>query len=124
MMYILNFILAMTAPVCLFVLGLLWKRSPPPFRSGGLAYNTALSSKNEETWAFAHRHCARLWTRIGLILGVLSAVLMWVFRDKYASFILWLVGGQMVFFCVSAFLVDALLKSTFDEDGNYLDGKK
>jgi len=123
-MYILSFIVAMLPPVGMFAVGLRWKKSPPPFRAGGLAYNTALSAKSEETWTFAHRHCARLWTRIGLILGVLTAAVMWVFRANYRSFFLWLIAGQMVFFCVSAFLVDMLLKNTFDEDGNYLDRNK
>ncbi len=119
-MYILCFVLTMTAPVCLFVLGLAWRKSPPPFRSSGLAYSTALTVGSEDAWAFAHRQCARLWTRLGVILGVLSAAVLWVFRENYRSFFLWLIGGQMVFFCLSAFLVDALLKNTFDEDGNYL----
>ncbi len=123
-MYILSFILAMVVPAGLLAVGVLWRVSPPPFRAGGLAYNTALSAKSEDAWAFAHRHCSRLWTRLGLILGVLSAVVMWVFRAHYKSFLLWLIGGQTVFFCLSALLVDALLKNTFDEDGNYLDGKK
>ncbi len=119
-MYYLSFALTMAVPVCLFILGLAWKISPPPYRSGGLAYNTALSSSSEDAWTFAHRHCARLWLRLGLILGVLSAALMRVFRDCDRSFCLWLIGGQMALFCLSAFLVDALLKNTFDENGNYL----
>ena len=38
-------------------------------------------------------------------------------RESASSFVLWLIGGQMVFLCISAFLVDALLKNTFDENG-------
>ena len=48
---------------------------------------------------------------------LMAAVLMVVFRESASSFVLWLIGGQMVFLCISAFLVDALLKNTFDENG-------
>lgn len=97
--------------------GLIWRIHPPKRDGGFLAYRTALSSKTEETWAFAHRHISKLWLRIGLLLSILSAVLMVVFRESASSFVLWLIGGQMVFLCISAFLVDALLKNTFGENG-------
>ena len=95
-MYYVLFVFAMLTPVLMAVVGLIWRIHPPKRDGGFLAYRTALSSKTEETWAFAHRHISKLWLRIGL---------------------LWLIGGQMVFLCISAFLVDALLKNTFDENG-------
>lgn len=120
-MYIISFIITLLAPVAIFVVGIAWKVSPPPFdRDSGLAYRTALSSSSQEAWAFAHKHCAKLWIRIGLILCVITVVLMAAFRESYRSFFLWLIGGQMLFFCCSAFLVDILLKSNFDEQGKPL----
>ena len=110
-------ILTMLTPVAMLAVGLRWRKHPPRREGNGLAYRTALSSKTEETWAFAHRHISKLWLRIGLLLSILSAVLMVVFRESASSFVLWLIGGQMVFLCISAFLVDALLKNTFDENG-------
>ena len=106
-MYYVLFVFAMLTPVLMVVVGLIWRIHPPKRDGGFLAYRTALSSKTEETWAFAHRHISKLWLRIGLLLSILSA----------SSFVLWLIGGQMVFLCISAFLVDALLKNTFDENG-------
>lgn len=116
-MYYVLFVFAMLTPVLMAVVGLIWRIHPPKRDGGFLAYRTALSSKTEETWAFAHRHISKLWLRIGLLLSILSAVLMIVFRESASSFVLWLIGGQMVFLCISAFLVDALLKNTFDENG-------
>ena len=92
-MYAACFILTMLPPILILCVGIIWKVSPPKMDSKGLAYRTALSTRSEETWSFAHRHCSKLWIRL---------------------------AGQMVFFCLSAFLVDLLLKNGFDEHGNKL----
>ena len=119
-MYTLSFLLAMASPVCIFGVGLLWRLKPPAYLSKGLAYHTTLTAKSPEAWTFAHQHCARLWLRIGLILGVLTAILMTALREHYSKFVLWLIVGQMVILCASVFLVDMLLKNVFDEDGKPL----
>ena len=80
-MYYVLFVFAMLTPVLMAVVGLIWRIHPPKRDGGFLAYRTALSSKTEETWAFAHRHISKLWLRIGLLLSILSAVLMVVFRE-------------------------------------------
>ena len=115
-MYAACFILAMLPPALMLCVGIMWKVSPPKMNGKGLAYRTALSTRSEETWNFAHRHCSKLW----IVLGLVSALLMWFLREQYLNFILWLLAGQMVFFCLSAFLVDLLLKNGFDDHGNKL----
>jgi hypothetical protein len=116
-MYFACFLFAMVTPVCLFAVGLLWRLSPPKFQGKGLAYRTALSTRSEETWRYAHQTCAKIWLRMGLALGVVTVLLLRLFQTSYLDFLLWLIAGQMAFFCVSAFLVDTLLKNLFDEDG-------
>ena len=110
----------MLAPVAMFVIGLVWKVNPPKDYRHSFGYRTALSARSQETWDFAHHHISKLWMRLGVLSGILSAVLMVVFRDHYSDFVLWLIGGQMVFLCISAFLVDTALKNGFDEDGKPL----
>lgn len=117
-MYYLIFALVMLTPLALFIVGLSWRFHPPKLEGSGFAYRTALSSRNEETWRFAHRHLTKLWIRLGVLLAVISAGLMVVLKADYTVFFLWIIGGQMVFLCISAFLVESLLKATFDEDGN------
>ena len=112
-MYIFYFILVMLAPAAMLAVGVAWKASPPPYLSKGLAYSTELTRSDANAWAAAHRHCARLWTRIGIAGGGASAVLMVLFRSNYASFWMWLIVGQMVLFCISVFMIDLLLKSQF-----------
>ena len=114
-MYTLYFIVVMLAPAAMVIVGLMWKISPPPYQSKGLAYSTELTRKDPEAWSTAHRHCARLWMRTGIISGGASAVLMVLFRESYSSFWMWLIVGQMALFCVSVFMIDLLLKNTFSD---------
>lgn len=119
-MYYLTFFIVMLTPVLMALVGLIWRIRPPKNTGGPFAYRTALSLKNEDTWQFAHAHISKLWLRIGVLLSIVSAVLMVVFRSNYMSFFLWVIMGQMVFLCLSAFLVDAVMKAVFDADGNRL----
>ena len=117
-MYTFYFIVVMLAPAAMLVVGLMWKISPPPYQSKGLAYSTELTRKNPDAWAAAHRHCARLWFRTGLVSGGASAFLMVLFKENYSNFWMWLIVGQMALFCVSVFMIDLLLKNTFFNDDN------
>jgi len=115
--YYVNFFAGLLVPLALLLVGIAWKIKPPAREDSGLAYRTALSERSQETWDFAHRQISRLWTRLGVILGVLTAALVrfWV-KDTF-PLLLWVLAGQMIFVCSSAFFVDTLLKASFDEDG-------
>ncbi len=112
----LYFIAVLLAPAAMVAVGLLWKISPPPYRSKGLAYSTELTRSKPEAWSMAHRNCAKLWARIGLISGAASAVVMALFREDRAAVWVWLIVGQMALFCVSVLLVELLLKNTFEDN--------
>lgn len=82
----------------------------------GLAYSTELTRKNPDAWAAAHRHCGKLWVRIGIISAAASGILIALFSDHHSAFWMWLIVGQMVLFCVSVFMVDLLLKTQFGNE--------
>ena len=108
-------LLALLVPAAILAVGIWWRIAPPEYRSKGLAYDTALSSSSPEAWAFAHKHCSRLWVRMGVILTAAAGIAMYLLRDQdYQTFLIWILAGEMALFCVSAFLVDALLKAHFD----------
>ena len=109
----LYFLFVMIAPAAMLAVGLKWRLSPPPFRSSGLAYSTNLTRQDPDAWTAAHRHCGRLWTRIGAVSGFASLLLIWLFRESVSSFWLWLIVGQMVLFCVSVFMVEMVLKAGY-----------
>lgn len=58
-------ILTMLTPVAMLAVGLRWRKHPPRRECNGLAYRTALSEQNEDTWRFAHAHLSKLWVRLG-----------------------------------------------------------
>ncbi len=115
-MNLLYLIVDFLAPAAMLLVGIWWRVSPPAFGKGGLAYSTELTRKNPDAWAAAHRHCGKLWVRIGLITGVVSGALIMVFPDRHSAFWMWLIVGQMVLFCVSVFMVDLLLKTQFGDE--------
>lgn len=104
------------APVVMFIVGILWRISPPSFQSKGLTYNTELTRNNPEAWAAAHLHCSKLWVRISVLSALVSGVLIWLFPENHANFWVWIIVGQMVLFCVSVFMVDLLLKTKFGDE--------
>lgn len=122
-MYYTYFIVVMLAPISMLLVGLWWKISPPSYQSKGLAYSTELTQKDPEAWSMAHRHCAKLWTRTGVISGGASAFLMVLFKENYSAFWMWLIVGQMALFCVSVFMIDLLLKNTFSSDNRKIKHK-
>ena len=116
-MYPIYVLIALLPPVAMLIVGIWWKVSPPKMEGKGLAYRTQLSTKSPEAWAFAHKHCARLWVRMGVILTAAAGIAMYLLRDQdYQTFLIWILAGEMALFCVSAFLVDALLKANFGEE--------
>ena len=112
----LYFLVVMLAPAAMLAVGILWRVSPPPYRSKGLAYSTELTQSNPDAWDMAHRNCAKLWTRIGIVSGVVCVILIVLFQEVLENLWMWFVVGQMVLFCVSVFMVDLLLKTIYSDE--------
>ena len=114
-MYTFYFAVVMLAPAAMLLVGIWWKLSPPPYQSKGLAYSTELTRKDPDAWSAAHRHCAKLWMRIGIVSGAASAALMVFLKERYDTFWMWIIVGQMALICVSVFMIDLLLKNVFSD---------
>lgn len=103
------------APAAMLLVGIWWRLSPPAFGTNGLAYSTELTRKDPDAWVAAHRHCGKLWVRIGVISAVVSGILIALFPGQHSGFWMWLIVGQMALFCVSVFMVDLLIKTQFGD---------
>lgn len=119
-MYYICFALAMIAPLAMLIVGVKWFMSPPAYKADGFAYRTAVTERGPAVWEFAHTHIGKLWGRFGAILLVLSIILLLVFKEYYQKFILWLLVGQMVIFCITVFMIEILTKSLYDENGELI----
>ena len=53
--------------------------------------------------------------RIGIVSGAASAALMVFLKERYDTFWMWIIVGQMALFCVSVFMIDLLLKNVFSD---------
>ena len=120
-MYYACFVLLMLMPVAMAAVGIRWYLKPPAYRTGRIAYRTAVTERSPEVWYFAHTHCGKLWGRFGFILGVISALGMVFLKSYYQNFWLWLIVAQMAVFCVTIVIIDTLCKNLFDEEGKLID---
>ena len=119
--WIFMFILCLPTPIIMIAFGRYFGRSPSHDINSVIGYRTARSTKNKDTWAFAHAYFGVISRRLGWILLILSvAVMLAVFgRDetmvgKIGSLVL---IGQVVALIVSIFPTEAALKRTFNEKG-------
>lgn len=115
-------IVDMTVPLIMIVFGILFLKKPPKNINELFGYRTAMSMKNSDTWAFAQKHCGKLWLRIGLVLMPLSIIAMIFVIGDEESTATAVVGSavcfvQIVTLMVSIFPTENALKKTFDENG-------
>ncbi len=85
-------------------------------------YRTNMSTKNKDTWEFAHNFCGKLWRRFGIVLLPFSVIVMaFLFgkdKDAVGNVATALTFFQLIFIFVSIILTEKSLKKTFDKDGN------
>ena len=108
-------------PAVMLLLGRRFLTKPPRTINGTYGYRTRRSMKNQATWDFAHRTCGRLWSRLGLVLLPLSALVMLpVLGADTGTVGLWcgvVVLVQTAVLLVSIFPVERALKKEFDQFG-------
>lgn len=108
-------------PVVMILFGRQFLRNPPKQVNKVFGYRTAMSMKNQDTWAFAHRHCGRIWLWLGILLLPLTGLaLLPVLRQDVQT--IGTVGGilcvvQLLLMVCSAIAVELALRATFDPNG-------
>lgn len=119
--FISMFICNLLIPATMIITGYFMYKKPPKDINGVIGYRTPMSSKNMDTWKFAHDYCGRLWLKIGIILLVPSIIVQIPFAnsDENTVGILTLIieGVQLVFLIGSILPVERALKRTFDKNG-------
>lgn len=112
-------------PLIMIVAGYFMYKNPPKKINNVYGYRTKRSKMNQDTWAFAHDYCGRLWVKIGLILMVLSIAAPIPFINSgddavgIASGII--VGVQGLVLIASIFPTEMALKREFDKDGKRIE---
>ena len=71
-----NLVIDLLVPFIMIGFGWRFMKKPPKDINGAYGYRTSMSMKNQDTWAFAHQVCGRVWFAVGWVMLPL-AVLAW-----------------------------------------------
>ncbi len=109
-------------PATMIGIGKSFQKAAPKDINPVYGYRTTMSMKNRDTWEFAHRHCGRLWFRLGLILLPVNLIPMllviWESRELINIVGSVLCAIDTVIIIATIFPTEAALRKTFDQDGN------
>ena len=103
-------------PLLVFVSGLLMRKGGPKKINWWMGYRTSMSSKNKETWVFAHIYCGKLMVVLGAVLILLSTVAA-IFTERSTFTIGIMVGAQMVAVVIPIIPTEIALRKAFDKNG-------
>lgn len=101
------------------IFGVLFLYRPPKEINDLYGYRTQMSSKNKDTWSFAHHYAGKVWFISGLLLLPVSAIVIAVFwNTPSVSAVFWLVFSlQMLAFLLVIPLTEHKLHQVFDRHG-------
>ena len=118
------FMLAMDTLVSLTMIGFgrRFMQRPPREINAWFGYRTARSMQNQDTWAFAHACCAKIWWVCGWICPPVSArTMLWALGRSKAAVAGWGVLVcmlQLVARIASIFWTERALRTHVDSVGN------
>ncbi len=115
-------LMVLLTPFIMIFFGRKFKNNPPDKINWIYGYRTKMSTKNKDTWIFAHKKMGNLWFKTGTIMAIISTFCMLPFVSRDSQTV-GSVGGtimtiQIVFLIIPIFFVEMALKKTFDKDGN------
>jgi len=114
-------IIDLLAPLTMIGFGRYFLTKAPKHINGVFGYRTTMSMKNQDTWAFAHKYCGRLWFWLGLALVPLSVLPLLLVRgkeiDRVAAVGTAVCLVQLIPLVGSIIPTEIALRRTFDRDG-------
>ena len=117
----LNISLITTAIMSLTMIGLgfLLSKKPPKEINFIVGYRTPMSTKNRDTWEFAHKYSGKVWIRSGIITAIISIVLAFSLQklSYYNQLMMGLIYIQLIILLLVIPLTELALRKTFDRNG-------
>ena len=109
-------------PLTMMGFGRRFMRRPPREINALFGYRTARSMQNEDTWAFAHALCGKIWWVGGLASFPVSVLVMLNVLGRSVETISWtgigLCAVQLIGMLVTIFWTERALNKHFDATGN------
>lgn len=109
-------------PCIMIVVGLLFLKKPPRKINGIYGYRTSMSTKNQDTWNFAHYACGKIWFKVGCIMLIITLLfILFLFKMNIsivttAGFVFCII--QSIILIATIYPVEKELKKHFDKEGN------
>lgn len=120
--WIFMMLMALLIPGCMIFFGRRFTENPPEDIGFLYGYRTYRSTKNRDTWQFAHKYFGKIWYRCGLWTLPLSLIPMLFFIGKGEDAIgiagSVILGIQMIPLILPIILTEIALRKHFDKDGN------
>jgi hypothetical protein len=105
----------------MLLFGRIMYKSAPKNINYIFGYRTSRSTKNQDTWQFAHKHCGSLWWKIGLIMLIPTVLVHIPFYNSNKNTIGMLATiimiVQVAVLILSIIPTEIALKKTFNDDG-------
>ncbi|MBR5055840.1 MAG: SdpI family protein [Bacteroidales bacterium] len=124
MYFILMMLVTLIMPLMMVGFGLLFMKNPPKSINSLYGYRTRRSTKNQETWDFAHYYFGKIWYKYGLISIPVSlfpfCLVIGKSDDVITMTTLIVMGLQSILLVVTIILTERALKTHFDETGKPL----
>ncbi len=114
-------IISLLLPVTMLIVGRVFLARAPKNINMFLGYRTPMSTKNRDTWQFAHRYCGKIWIWGGLASFLVSVIAMLLVLGREIKTV-GLVGALTLIppfavIIVSIALTEKALKKAFDRYG-------
>ena len=108
-------------PLIMIGFGWMFMRHIPDEINMVFGYRTKMSTKNRDTWEFAHQYCGKLWFICGLALLPLSVIPMFFVTGQSEDVVGNLGGMICIIQCVllvgTIFPTERALRKNFDHNG-------
>ncbi len=121
-MFVFYLIELLLIPLTMLGFGVSWKKHPPKTINGAYGYRTSMSMKNQETWNYAHKLASKYWLYLGLPVGIISLIILFVFRSSNENTlgiaVVTTLCIQVVGLISPIPLIEAELRKYFNKDGS------
>ena len=110
----------------MLLFGWVFLKHPPKDINYVYGYRTSRSTRNINTWRFAHKTAGRIWMKSGIIgtLVSLMIILLFYYFGDLETLFYFLYIPQLFLLLMVIPLTERELKRTFDDDGSRIDERK
>ncbi len=119
--WIFMFICMLMIPAIMVYFGIKFQKAAPKNINWAYGYRTQRSTKNRDTWVFAHKCIGSIWKSWGIALTPITIIPLFFVLGRdvetVGNLCIVLMGVQLVFLIVPIFIVESRLKKTFDKYG-------